>query len=267
MSQATADEVHGFVGAPTRDPARSRVESYLAEYYDELSDENLLVGELLAGATQPPEERPARALDVGCGPTLLYWALFVDGYDEHHGFDADEDNVAFLRDEIAAGAGGRVPARYRPVCDHLDARGPAREDRFGALCRRVRRIERGDAAERWPYADGFVDLVTMVFSLEVLPTIEAARRALGEARRVLAPGGRMVVAAIGETTTWRVGDYVGRCLHFTEESLAALLSEAGFGRVTVQKHAASTAIERDQGYAWVLFAAARRGHPASPPSP
>jgi len=33
----------------------------------------------------------------------------------------------------------------------------------------VRGVERGDATQRWPHADGSMDLVTMVFSLEVLP--------------------------------------------------------------------------------------------------
>jgi SAM-dependent methyltransferase len=258
-SQSSADEARRVVGAPLPAPAGSHVEAYLAEYYGDLSDENLVIGRFLAGSVPPADKRPTRALDVGCGPTLLYWALFFDGYDEYHGLEAGEDNVAFLRAEVRGGASGRMHERYRPICEHLGgARAPAHQERFSSLCRRVRSVERGDAAERWPYADGWMDLVTMVFSLEVLPTREAMLRALGEARRVLAPGGRIVVAALGETTTWRVGDYVGSCLRLTEGSLAASLGAAGFDQASVQKRAASTAIERDQGYAWMLFATARR---------
>lgn len=238
--------------------ASSHVESYLAEYYGELSEENLVIAQFLAGAARPGLERPSRALDVGCGPTLLYWALFFDGYDEYHGMDASEDNVAFLRGEVAGGVGGRMHERYRPICERLHGGQTQGHKRFGSLCRRVRSVNHGDAAAHWPHADESMDLVTMVFSLEVLPSSDAVRAALAQARRVLAPKGRLVLATLGETTSWRVGDYVGRCLYFTKDSLSAGLYAAGFDPVTVRRQAASTAVEREQGYEWMLFATATR---------
>ena len=239
----------------------SNVEAYLAEYYGSLTDENLTIGRFLADAARPREgaERPLRALDMGCGPTLLYWALFFDGYDEYHGVDAGEDNVACLRADIALGRSSRMHPRYRPVCQHLDGLASGgKRPRFRALCERVRSVVLGDAGGTWAFPDGSMDLVTMVFSLEVLPSADHVRRALGEARRVLSPGGRLVLATLCETTSWRSGDYVGRCLRFTRESLEADLSASGLGEVSVERRAATTAIACNQGYQWMLFATATR---------
>jgi SAM-dependent methyltransferase len=239
----------------------SHVDAYLAEYYGSLTEENLTIGRFLAGAARPRDDagRPRRALDMGCGPTLLYWALFFDGYDEYHGVDAGEDNVASLRGDVALGRSSRMHPRYRPVCQHLDGLASGqRRPRFRALCERVRHVALGDAGDTWAFPDGSMELVTMIFSLEVLASAAHVRRALAEARRVLSPGGRLCLCTLSETTSWRVGDYVGRCLHFTRESLEADLSAAGLGEVSVERRAATTAVACQQGYQWMLFATATR---------
>lgn len=260
-TQTTCNEPAVTVAPPHDVESPPHVEAYLTEYYDSLTDENLNIGRFLADAARPrgTAARPARALDMGCGPTLLYWALFVDGYDEYHGVDASEDNVASLRRDIAAGITGRMHARYRSVCEHLFggiAGGP--EARIKALCQRVLSVQIGDAAGSWAFPDGSMDLVTMIFALEVLASTEQLRHALGEARRVLRPGGRLVACTLCETTSWRVGDFVGSCLHLTRGSLAAELASAGFEEVSVERCAATTAVARQQGYTWMLFAAATR---------
>jgi hypothetical protein len=51
---------------------------------------------------------------------------------------------------------------------------------------------------------------------------------------------------------------VGTCLYLTADSLGAELRSVGFEQVAVERRAASTAIERDQGYSAMLFAAATR---------
>jgi SAM-dependent methyltransferase len=251
----------GFVGFGASASSRAHVDAYLAEYYGALTEENLAIGRFLAGATRPRGGalRPLRALDMGCGPAMLYWAPFVDGYDEHHGVDAEEDSIAALRDEIAGGLAGRMHARYAPIYEQLDVRSAAaKAARFRALCQRVRSVELGDAGGTWAFDGESMDLVTMLFSLEVLAGAGQVRSALSEARRVLASGGRLVLCTLGETTRWRVGDHVGRCLHFTAPSLRADLVAAGFGEVSVERRAATTAVAREQGYAWMLFATATR---------
>jgi SAM-dependent methyltransferase len=248
---------------PSRRKAKSvsHVETYLDEYYGSLTEENLTIGRFLAGAARPRENAlsPRRALDMGCGPTLLYWALFFDGYDEYHGVDAGEDSVASLRGDLVLGRSNRMHPRYRPVCQHLDSQDPGgQRPRFRSLCQRVRSVAVGDAGGAWTFPDGSMELVTMVFSLEVLATTDRVRGALSEARRVLSPGGRLVLCTLCETTSWRSGDYVGRCLHFTRESLEADLAAAGFGEASVERRAATTAIACQQGYQWMLFATATR---------
>jgi SAM-dependent methyltransferase len=263
MRTAKRDPTPKASASPPRRAAKgvSHAEAYLDEYYGSLTEENLTIGRFLAGAAKPREDavRPRRALDMGCGPTLLYWALFFDGYDEYNGVDASEENVASVRGDIVLGRSSRMHARYRPVCQHLDGLVPdGKRPRFRSLCERVLSVAVGDAASTWAFADGSMELVTMVFSLDVLASTAHVRMALSEARRVLSPGGRLVVCTLCETTTWRVGDYVGRCLHFTRESLEADLSAAGLEEVSVERRAATTAIACQQGYQWMLFATATR---------
>jgi SAM-dependent methyltransferase len=70
----------------------------------------------------------------------------------------------------------------------------------------------GDAQQRWPYVDGYADLV---FNVDVIHYIEELPIFFGEARRVLKKGGNLLIATDSEE------DLHSRSLtHFFPESLA-----------------------------------------------
>ncbi|HEY7609198.1 MAG TPA: class I SAM-dependent methyltransferase [Alphaproteobacteria bacterium] len=142
-----------------------------------------------------------RVLDAGCGDGLLAVALAARGA-RVTGLDADAGM-------LAAGA--------------------ARAEVAGAMIRPVR-----GAIERLPFADASFDMVAAV---TVLCFIRDPSRVLAEFRRVLVPGGSLVIGELNRWSVWalrrRVRGWLGaplwRQAHFTDaRRLRRLLAGAGF---------------------------------------
>jgi SAM-dependent methyltransferase len=82
---------------------------------------------------------------------------------------------------------------------------------------------------RLPFADGAFDLVT---ALDVIEHIDDDVAALGELRRVLRPGGRLLVAVPAFTFLWGRQDEVSHHRRrYTRATLARALAQAGFAVV------------------------------------
>lgn len=118
--------------------------------------------ELLAAIRDVAADRLARdapLLDCGCGTGWLLSALAEAGVapDRLHGVDVDPARVESAR--------ARVPGATVAVADMT----------------------------RLPYGDGLFDAVFFVVSLSSMGSREAAHAALKEGRRVLAPGGALIV--------------------------------------------------------------------------
>lgn len=97
--------------------------------------------------------------------------------------------------------------------------------------------KRGDL-ERAPIADRSVDVAMLS---QALHHAERPDRALAEAKRILKPGGRVLLLELKEhAETWvrtKLGD---KWLGFSEERLRALLADAGFSKVVVRVGARRT---------------------------
>ena len=142
-----------------------------------------------------------RVLDAGCGDGMLSFALAARGA-HVTGLDADERMLA----------AGAIRAR---------AAGAAVSFARGTI-------------ERLPFADASFDVVAAV---TVLCFIRERGRALAEFRRVLAPGGRLVVGELNRWSLWalarRIRAWLGaplwRRARFTDAcKLRRLLAAAGF---------------------------------------
>jgi SAM-dependent methyltransferase len=86
-----------------------------------------------------------------------------------------------------------------------------------------------DCAERWPLADGSLDLVFSSNFLEHLPHKDAVLAALREARRCLAPGGRLIL--MGPNLRFTGGaywDFWDHHVPLTERSISEALALCGF---------------------------------------
>ena len=64
------------------------IENYMSEEYSSLDTENIFVGKLLFHNTK------GKVLDFGCGPSLPYWAMFMQNASSIDGFDVLPENIA-----------------------------------------------------------------------------------------------------------------------------------------------------------------------------
>ena len=124
------------------------------------------------------------------------------------------------------GAGLGVARRFLPpAADYLGVEYSAQSIAL------ARRIAEGPAARfveggfpRLPVEDGWAD---MVICLEVIEHIADDRQAIAELRRIVRPGGYLLLSVPG---TWYWPDYlrlIGHYRHYTRDALAVLLDGAG----------------------------------------
>jgi SAM-dependent methyltransferase len=141
-----------------------------------------------------------RVADLGCGPGRLAmeiasWADWVVG--------VDNDAAAIRQARVRSKRRGVQNVRWRE----------------------------GDV-ERLPLADGSVDLALLS---QVLHSLEDPAAALAEARRILAPGGRVLVLDLRRHEETWVRARLGHIhLGFTPSELRKLVRDAGFERVHVR---------------------------------
>jgi SAM-dependent methyltransferase len=109
----------------------------------------------------------------------------------------------------------------------------AAERRFAPWIAEGRMAVRRGSAEVIPWADAEFDRALSVNSLFYWPD---PARAVGEIRRVLRPGGVLVLGLRDKTASDKIG--IGRLGYWspTEEEIGALLADAGFEQVSVQSH-------------------------------
>lgn len=89
--------------------------------------------------------------------------------------------------------------------------------------------------EDLPLADASFDVAVLS---QALHHAKSPKAALGEARRILIPGGRvLVIDLLAHTEEWVKDQLQHQHLGFTESALEALLVGAGFERVTIQRAA------------------------------
>jgi SAM-dependent methyltransferase len=92
-------------------------------------------------------------------------------------------------------------------------------------------VVRGDAGAL-PFGAGVADLVV---AFDVLEHLRDDGAALREFRRVLRPGGRLLVAVPADMTLWSAHDEaVGHVRRYTREGLVAAVAGAGFAVETVR---------------------------------
>jgi SAM-dependent methyltransferase len=135
-------------------------------------------------------------------------------------FDGGAAQVA----DIGAGLG--IARRFLPpAADYLGVEFSAETIALAALVggdRPGRLVEGG--FPHLPVEDGWADLV---LCLEVIEHVADDRQAIAELRRILRPGGYLLLSVPG---TWYWPDYlrlIGHYRHYTREALAVLLDSAG----------------------------------------
>lgn len=246
--------------------------AYMDEYYGyPVSEENFTIGDFLQASTSAVPR--CRILDVACGPSFYFWALFHTSADEICGLDARVDSLQFVRKELARttsiSSSEPAPQPYLSVAEHVVKHLAA----AGSLLTPERYLEQQEhrvGTLTWESIEststslvdypGLFDVVTSVFGVDGLddPSPEAFHRGLRTIRKFLYDGGLAVLVTLCDTDSWRCGEAVIPCHRTTEDSLRADLELVGFDQIQISKVPAVTAAEKGQGYAFMLFCTARK---------
>lgn len=219
---------------------------YLDEYYSFLSDENKVIGDFIYSETIPSAE----ILDVGCGPSFLYWAGFHPFAKKITGLDIKEDSVAFVNHEISEIKLGKIHPRYLEVLDYVKSKSNQTDfvnqvNHFNVL--------QADLSTEWDIENDSVDLVISIFGLDCLDSKEQFDFCLSQAFRVLRNNGKLIVITLCDTDVWHCGDAIIKCLNVNSSFLNKSLERAGFKNPKILEAAAVTAIEKKQGYDKMLL--------------
>ncbi|MEK7105446.1 MAG: methyltransferase domain-containing protein [Patescibacteria group bacterium] len=232
----------------------SHIGEYLEEYYDFLTEENLEIGLFLRDAVAGVKGRfpVIKVLDAGCGPTMLYWAAFMDAADEYHGLDAREDHVDYVKSQSKES----LPPRLLDLCEEMALRQAASTSAhayYAALCSKLRTMTVHDMNFAWPYEEGTFPVIMSAFGLECIESMDKLVDGIREVYRLLPKNGRFIFVTIAETDYWKIGDTTLRCLDVNAKVLEEAARKAGFKNIHVETRAATTALERRQGYETMVF--------------
>ncbi|HET6161797.1 MAG TPA: methyltransferase domain-containing protein [Dongiaceae bacterium] len=231
--------------------------AYWREYYASLGHENREVGEFLAEVTRKLSPGGGlRILDAGCGPTVLYWGVFVSGRNELYGFDLSHANVADNHRRIETARAGIVDAGLIEAARHalgLFGSTQTAEELVADKARQVMGLKVADLSKPWPYAAEKFDLVQSCFALETLPDWDAFDRALAEARLVLKPGGTLALANTAHGKVWICDDRHFETLFVTAEEMRWRIADAGFALIELRDIESADVSWRDQGYGRLLL--------------
>jgi hypothetical protein len=242
--------------------------AYWSEYYegDELeSDERAMFD--FSVRVMESESRPfGRMLDLGSGPTVHRLIPFTPFVDEIHVADFDPRNRAHVAAWVEGGDDALDWGKFFDLTLELEngSRAPAepsaREAQLRGLISRVRHCDL-----RRPDPLGELDrygLVTTFFCADCITTSrDRWRQFMDHALALVAPEGRVVLTALGESEGYPIGERMFPSADLTEDDLRQALVAAGFMESAVWIERAALPDDERRPYAslgYVLMATARR---------
>lgn len=225
--------------------------TYMDEYYGTLTAENEEIGAFLYACGHT-----GALLDVACGPSALYWAMFHPGVERFVGIDVREDSLRYLRNVLDRTVREEIDPRYAEIAAWRKHEYP----RLAVIdtAAKFADVRVHDAREAWPFADATFDGVVSCFGIDHVETYDHFLTSLREARRVLRPGGLLTLVTLCETASWLLNGTRCACLFTTRELLRRALVTEGFVPRVLEERRAVTAAEAGQGYEKMLFCCAER---------
>jgi SAM-dependent methyltransferase len=234
--------------------------AYWREYYAELGHENAAAGEFLYEVSAPlARARRLRVLDAGCGPTALYWTLFVPGDNQVEGFDLNPANIASALQQIERAKRGEADAALCLAAEHalrLLSSGESAVAHIREKAAQIRSLTVGDLTRPWPAGDGQFDLVQSCFALECLPRWEDFEFALTEACRVLKPGGQLALVNVSGANEWHCNGIGFPTLNLTPGDMKKRVAKAGLQLLQCREVQSKDVSVRDQGYGSITLTSA-----------
>jgi SAM-dependent methyltransferase len=236
--------------------------AYWREYYAELGHENAAAGEFLYEVSAPlARAGHLRVLDAGCGPTALYWTLFVPGDNEVEGFDLNPANIASALRQIEQARQGEADAALCLAAEHAHRLFSPEESAVTHIRKKaaqIRSLTVGDLTRSWPAGDGQFDFVQSCFALECLPRWEDFEFALTEACRVLKPGGQLALVNVSGANEWHCNGIGFPTLNLTLSGMKDRIAKAGLQLLQCREVQSKDVSVRDQGYGSITLTSAEK---------
>lgn len=226
-------------------PVEHNIESwdpnaYWVEYYggDELPSDELAMFTFCVEAMARSERRFGRMLDLGCGPTVHRLAPFVPWVEEIEVADFDPRNLRQVNAWLAGDEQALPWEKFFALTLGLErlpataADAASREAELRQLVKRVRSCDLRDpeplgATERF-------DLLTTFFCADCITTsLERWREFMAHALTLVAPGGRVLLSALGESGGYPIGDLTFPSANLTEADLRDVLAANGYDPETI----------------------------------
>jgi hypothetical protein len=239
---------------------------YLAEYYREVEDDERATMRFLVETASRLPRLPC-LLEFGCGPTVHHLFPFADVTDEIHVADYLASNLAAVDDWL-----GQRPhahdwtpfSRFTASCERRHA---APETAGRALERRVRRLvttlRRADARVRPSLLDragpSTYPLVVCCFCPDsITDDLAQWRRCMVNVASLVEPGGWLVVTALGNAASYRVGARRYPSPMVDHAEMAESFEFNGFAVSETRIVTEGVADDHDHGFGSVVMAAGRR---------
>jgi SAM-dependent methyltransferase len=174
---------------------KSYIKRYMREEYSSIDSEIRLVGRLLF------DNAKGKVLDFGCGPSLLYWAMFMQKATSIDGFDIVPENIGYLKALISR---KRKPQIYGRLASYVQTellRG--KEEGLVEECfAKVKGLKVGNILRPAPF-EGRYDTVTEIGCIGCVDTEAELLRAAGNMHTCLRKGGTAVFVNWSERRTAR----------------------------------------------------------------
>jgi hypothetical protein len=238
-------------------------EAYLHDYYTEVQpDEQATMAFLVeAAALVGPT---STLLEFGCGPTVHHLLPFAGLVEEIHVADYLERNLDAVRRwvEGAPAAWDWTPFTDLTLREELGRRPDGCEvrEREARTRERISTFLQADARRAQPLgARRRYPVVLCCFCPDsITDDREEWRRCTDNVASLVAPGGWLVLTALHEAPSYRVGDVHFPSSGVTADELAGVLGEAGFSRLGTTIVTAEAHDEDRHGFESVLLSVSRK---------
>jgi hypothetical protein len=245
--------------------------AYLRHYYARVEDDEAATLAFLVDALAG-EASVAEALEFGAGPTLHHLLPLAPHAAAIDVADLLDANLATLHDWVGAQPDAhdwRPFTREVLVCEGRAPTPAAVAAREALTRRRLRRLVRADAALTEPLGAAGQRRYAIVLSCFCADSATADRATWARYMRhiagLVAPGGRLLLAALRRCAAYRVGDLRFPSANVDEHDIASLLRTTGFDLSDARIEVATVPRQRRLGYDGIVLAAAR--HSARDPPP
>ncbi|MEI6659936.1 MAG: guanitoxin biosynthesis pre-guanitoxin forming N-methyltransferase GntF [bacterium] len=239
-------------------------EEYLERYYstEHVASDELgildFVRKFLAG------RRFETMLDFGCGPTIHHMIPFVDHVGRIFGSDYIEGNLEKVRKWVFNSPDAHDWTAYlRGILRHESGEDPSASDiaeRGRALRRKMGKLYHCNVLDKVPLGTKLkFDLVTSFYCVDCCTSsIEQWTGAMSNLASLVAPGGSVVLAALGDTDHYKVGDNVFSTTRINEGGMHDCLIAVGFKPETVRVEVKPCPEWADEGFDSIIVASAQK---------